>query len=134
MLLKIKYIVRVWLTTIVLSAVLVCLIDGLASFTEWNQAQTSVIMILLAISVGFVFSLPTVFLLTMLLQYFSNTNTPIRYTRLFLSAFAIVGVSVSFKILDERFFSSVKDSVWPLIYATMMAGSIWFYRISNKTE
>lgn len=123
------YIIRVWLTTGTISAILMSFIDSLISFNSLSNILNSALLILFVIAVGLLFSAPTVILQSFSLHYFLKTNKTIFACRLYLSVIALAGIYISFNIYDEGFFASLRAFTWPLTYAIVMLTSIWFYKL-----
>lgn len=115
------YICRFWLTTVVLSPILVWLIASITTMDLSNYIQ----MCFLSIIFGFFFSIPTIIIQALLLFILKKKSKNHVLIKVILSILAVAGIFISFHILDAKFIKYLG----PSIYSAVMVSSIWYYTI-----
>ena len=120
------YLLRVWLTTIVLSPVLLCLVLGIAETENSEGIFTYFSLLFVMILFGAFLSIPTVLVQYLVLAKLQSGNKGQQYIKIILSLLTIVGVSLSFYITEVNF----APCSGPIIYAFIMICSIWYF--NNK--
>jgi hypothetical protein len=126
------YYLKVWLSTILVSPILLLLVLAIANATEFSELYTAIPLYGLMIGVGFVLSIPTMFLFYFLNFYLTKNSFELRRRKFILSGFSIIGVYLTFYLYDKGFiFSSIQSFLWPTIYSFTIVLSVCVLKGKN---
>jgi len=129
-----KYIIKVWLFTIIISPLLIALILGaIINNSSFNSILNSYEIIFVMIIVGFLSSIPA-----MVIFWFIKRSLKSKYSNLtekiILSLYAFLSVWITFFIVDNGFVTRWSEqTIWVLIYSLTIVIGIWIFK-NNRIE
>jgi cyanate permease len=129
-----KYIIKVWLFTIMISPLLIALILGaIINNSSFNSILNSYEIIFVMIIVGFLSSIPA-----MVIFWFIKRSLKSKYSNLtekmILSLYAFLSVWITFFILDNGFVTRWSEqTIWVLIYSLTIVIGVWIFK-NNRIE
>lgn len=133
---KLNFPYKVWLTTILLSPILI-----ITGFVVYNSTQLIEIveaypMILLMILFGLGLSLPALFLFGLLYKELTDARIRTVYKK---GIFAIAGISliyITFYLFDRDFFQNagLYELWWPGAYSIILTFSTIFYKMKKEAD
>lgn len=129
-----KYIIKVWLFTIMISPLLIALILGaIINNSSFNSILNSYEIIFVMIIVGFLSSIPA-----MVIFWFIKRSLKSKYSNLtekmILSLYAFSSVWITFFILDNGFVTRWSEqTIWVLIYSLTIVIGVWIFK-NNRIE
>lgn len=131
------YTAKVWFTTIIISPVILSIAEGFINFDTWHSVYISVQLLVVMILCSLAFSAPTIIAQYLLFTFLQNSKSTNHLVKISLSTLAILGVFLTFYIIDSHSFSFKNNFLfWPITYTAIMVASIWYYRLnitkSNK--
>jgi len=130
---KMKYLIKVWLFTIIVSPLLIVLIlDVIINNSNVNSVFTSFEMIFIMIIVGFLFSIPAMVIFWLIKQSLKNKYSNLK-GKVILSFYAFLSVWITFYIIDNSFITSwSKKIIWVLVYSLTIVIGIWIFKCNKK--
>ena len=130
---KMKYLIKVWLFTIIVSPLLIVLIlDVIINNSNVNSVFTSFEMIFIMIIVGFLFSIPAMVIFWLIKQSLKNKYSNLK-GKVILSFYAFLSVWITFYIIDNSFITSwSKKIIWVLVYSLTIVMGIWIFKCNKK--
>ena len=129
-----KYIIKVWLFTIIISPLLIALILGaIINNSSFNSILNSYEIIFVMIIVGLITSIPA-----MVIFWFIKRSLKSKYSNLtekiILSLYAFLSVWITFFIVDNGFVIRWSEqTIWVLIYSLTMIIGVWIFK-NNRIE
>ncbi|SDN16203.1 hypothetical protein [Kriegella aquimaris] len=129
-----KYIIKVWLFTIIISPLLIALILGaIINNSSFNSILNSYEIIFVMIIVGFLSSIPA-----MVIFWFIKRSLKSKYSNLtekiILSLYAFLSVWITFFIVDNGFVTRWSEqTIWVLIYSLTIVIGVWIFK-NNRIE
>jgi hypothetical protein len=128
-----KYIIKVWLFTVLSSPILLAIILGLIiNKSELNEILNSYEMIFLMIIFGLFLSMPAM-IIFWLIQRKLNSDISIWKNKIILSLYSFLSVWLTFYIVDNGFVTRWSDqTVWVLIYSLTIVLGVWIFKIPTK--
>ena len=129
-----KYIIKVWLFTIIISPLLIALILGaIINNSSFNSILNSYEIIFVMIIVGLITSIPA-----MVIFWFIKRSLKSKYSNLtekiILSLYAFLSVWITFFIVDNGFVTRWSEqTIWVLIYSLTMIIGVWIFK-NNRIE
>jgi hypothetical protein len=117
---------KIWFSTVLLSPLLAVIIFGLTLHENSFGFIGSLQMLWLMILMGLVFSIPTIILLIITKKFTLNTDNSFTKKFSLLSSLSILGIFLTFAVLDKAFIST-QQVVFPLSYMLMMISSIYYF-------
>lgn len=129
-----KYVIKVWLFTIIISPLLIALILGaIINNSSFDSILSSYEIIFVMIIVGFLSSMPA-----MVIFWFIKRNLKSKYSNLtekiILSLYAFLSVWITFFIVDNGFVTRWSEqTIWVLIYSVTIVIGVWIFKI-NRIE
>ena len=129
-----KYIIKVWLFTIIISPLLIALILGaIINNSSFNSILNSYEIIFVMIIVGFLTSIPA-----MVIFWFIKRSLKSKYSNLtekiILSLYAFLSVWITFYIVDNGFVTRWSEqTIWVLIYSLTIVMGVWIFK-NNRIE
>jgi hypothetical protein len=121
------YVLRVWLTSVILSPVLVWLY-----YTCTDGSAPNAELILLMLVWGSGLSLPSVLFLGMFCHYLVFRKNNVKEVKIWLTLIGIILTYAPFFILNAGSFtdhSGVSALFWP--YGVTIVAGVWFYRLTG---
>lgn len=128
-----KYVIKVWLFTIIISPLLIALILGaIINNSSFDSILSSYEIIFVMIIVGFLSSMPA-----MVIFWFIKRNLKSKYSNLsekiILSIYAFLSVWITFFIVDNGFVTRWSEqTIWVLIYSVTIVIGVWIFKKNNK--
>lgn len=128
-----KYVIKVWLFTVLSSPLLLAIILGLIiNKSELNEILNSYEMIFLMIIFGLFLSIPAM-IIFWLIQRKLNSDISIWKNKIILSLYSFLSVWLTFYIVDNGFVTRWSDqTVWVLIYSLTIVLGVWIFKIPTK--
>lgn len=129
-----KYVIKVWLFTIIISPLLIALILGaIINNSSFDSILSSYEIIFVMIIVGFLSSMPA-----MVIFWFIKRSLKSKYSNLtekiILSLYAFLSVWITFFIVDNGFVTRWSEqTIWVLIYSVTIVIGVWIFKI-NRIE
>lgn len=129
-----KYIIKVWLFTIIISPLLIALVLGaIINNSSFNSILNSYEIIFVMIIVGFLSSIPA-----MVIFWFIKRSLKSKYSNLtekiILSIYAFLSVWITFFIVDNGFVTRWSEqTIWVLIYSLTIVIGVWIFK-NNRIE
>lgn len=129
-----KYMLKVWLFTIIISPLLIALILGaIINNSSFNSILNSYEIIFVMIIVGFLTSIPA-----MVIFWFIKRSLKSKYSNLtekiILSLYAFLSVWITFYIVDNGFVTRWSEqTIWVLIYSLTIVMGVWIFK-NNRIE
>lgn len=129
-----KYVIKVWLFTIIISPLLIALILGaIMNNSSFDSILNSYEIIFVMIIVGFLSSIPAI-----VIFWFIKRSLKSKYSNLtekiILSLYAFLSVWVTFFIVDNGFVTRWSEqTIWVLIYSFTIIIGVWIFK-NNRIE
>ncbi|MEG3660198.1 hypothetical protein V5097_22500 [Arenibacter palladensis] len=129
-----KYVIKVWLFTIIISPLLIALILGaIINNSSFDSILSSYEIIFVMIIVGFLSSIPA-----MVIFWFIKRSLKSKYSNLtekiILSLYAFLSVWITFFIVDNGFVTRWSEqTIWVLIYSVTIVIGVLIFKI-NRIE
>lgn len=127
-----KYFIKVWLFTIIISPLLIALVLGaIINNSSFDSILSSYEIIFVMIIVGFLSSIPA-----MLIFWFIKRSLKSKYSNLaekiILSLYAFLSVWITFFIVDNGFVTRWSEqTIWVLIYSLTIVVGVWIFKINR---
>jgi hypothetical protein len=128
-----KYIVKVWLFTIIVSPLLIALILGvLINDSNLNSIVSSYEMIFVMIIVGLLCSIPAMLIFWLIKRSLKNKFSYL-IEKIILSTYAFLSVWFTFYIVDNGFITRWSEqTIWVLIYSLTIVMGVWIFKYNSK--
>jgi hypothetical protein len=128
-----KYIVKVWLFTIIVSPLLIALILGvLINDSNLNSIVSSYEMIFVMIIVGLLCSIPAMLIFWLIKRSLKNKFSYL-IEKIILSIYAFLSVWFTFYIVDNGFITRWSEqTIWVLIYSLTIVMGVWIFKYNSK--
>jgi hypothetical protein len=128
-----KYIVKVWLFTIIVSPLLIALILGvLINDSNLNSILSSYEMIFVMIIVGLLCSIPAMLIFWLIKRSLKNKFSYL-IEKIILSIYAFLSVWFTFYIVDNGFITRWSEqTIWVLIYSLTIVMGVWIFKYNSK--
>lgn len=129
-----KYVIKVWLFTIIISPLLIALILGaIINNSSFDSILSSYEIIFVMVIVGFLSSIPA-----MVIFWFIKRGLKSKYSNLtekiILSLYAFLSVWITFYIVDNGFVTRWSEqTIWVLIYSLTIVIGVWIFK-NNRIE
>lgn len=127
-----KYVIKVWLFTIIISPLLIALVLGaIINNSGFESILSSYEIIFVMIIVGFLSSIPA-----MLIFWLIKRSLKSKYSNLaekiILSLYAFLSVWITFFIVDNGFVTRWSEqTIWVLIYSLTIVVGVWIFNINR---
>lgn len=127
-----KYSIKVWLFTVIVSPLLLFLILGLIiNSAKWNEILDSYMMIGFMMLYGLVLSIPSMLLFWLIQRQLKN-NLNENKTKLILSVYSFFSVWITFYIFDKGFVErGFQQIFWVVIYSLTIVIGVWIFKLSK---
>ena len=125
-----KYIIKIWLFTIIISPLLIALVLGaIINNSSFNSILNSYEIIFIMIIVGFLSSIPA-----MIIFWLNKRGIKSKFTnwkeKLILSIYSFLSVWTTFYIVDNGFITRWSEqTIWVLIYSLTIVIGVWIFKI-----
>ena len=125
-----KYSIKVWLFTVIVSPLLLFLILGLIiNSAKWNSILDSYMMIGFMMLYGSVLSIPSMLLFWLIQRQLKN-NLNENKTKLTLSVYSFFSVWITFYIFDKGFVErGFQQIFWVVIYSLTIVIGVWIFKL-----
>jgi hypothetical protein len=125
-----KYSIKVWLFTVIVSPLLLFLILGLIiNSAKWNSILDSYMMIGFMMLFGLVLSIPSMLLFWLIQRQLKN-NLNENKTKLTLSVYSFFSVWITFYIFDKGFVErGFQQIFWVVIYSLIIVIGVWIFKL-----
>ena len=125
-----KYSIKVWLFTVIVSPLLLFLILGLIiNSAKWNEILDSYMMIGFMMLYGLVLSIPSMLLFWLIQRQLKN-NLNENKTKLILSVYSFFSVWITFYIIDKGFVErGFQQIFWIVIYSLTIVIGVWIFKL-----
>lgn len=125
-----KYSIKVWLFTVIVSPLLLFLILGLIiNSAKWNLILDSWMMIGFMMLYGLVLSIPSMLLFWLIQRQLKNNLNEIK-TKLILSVYSFFSVWITFYIFDREFVErGFQQIFWVVIYSLTIVIGLWIFKL-----
>ena len=128
-----KYIIKVWLFTIIISPLLIALILGaIINNSSFDSILNSFEIIFVMIIVGFLSSIPAMVIFWVIKRSLKSKH-PNWLKKTILSLYAFLSVWITFFVVDNGFVTRWSEqTVWVLIYSLTIVIGVWIFNSHNK--
>ena len=125
-----KYVIKVWLFTIIISPLLIALVLGaIINNSSFNSILNSYEIIFVMIIVGFLSSIPAMIIFWLIKRSIKSKFTNWK-EKLILSIYSFLSVWTTFYILDNGFITRWSEqTIWVLIYSLTIVIGVWIFKI-----
>jgi hypothetical protein len=129
-----KYLLKLWLTTLLVSPFVVCCLLALNGDKEWLNSGTAILLLSLMVLTGLTLSIPAMTVLFILKAYLQKKDTSTLKLKTFISLYAIAAIYITFVIADYTFVFSLRNNLWwPVVYCITALFSIYYFKIKTDT-
>lgn len=125
-----KYSIKVWLFTVIISPLLLFLILGLIiNSAKWDEILGSWLMIAFMMLYGLVLSIPAMLLFWLIERKLINTLNDNKL-KLILSVYSFISVWITFYIFDKGFVErGFQQIFWVVIYSITIVIGVWLFKL-----
>jgi hypothetical protein len=125
-----KYSIKVWLFTVIVSPLLLFLILGLIiNSAKWSEILGSWSIIGIMMLYGLVLSIPAMLLFWLIQRQLKN-NLNENKTKLTLSVYSFFSVWITFYIFDKGFVErGFQQIFWVVIYSLTIVIGVWIFKL-----
>jgi cyanate permease len=125
-----KYIIKIWLFTIIISPLLIALVLGaIINNSSFNSILNSYEIIFIMIIVGFLSSIPAMIIFWLIKRSIKSKFTNWK-EKLILSIYSFLSVWTTFYIVDNGFITRWSEqTIWVLIYSLTIVIGVWIFKI-----
>lgn len=126
-----KYSIKIWLFTTILSPLLILISGLLIHFEKWHDIAESIPLLLVMILIGSVLSVPAMLLFCLIQHKLQNivTNTK---AKLLLSAYSFASVWVTFYLVDRGFVERGSNQLAMVqLYSLTIVIGVWIFKFSE---
>ena len=128
-----KYVIKVWLFTILISPLLIALIFGVINNnSSFDSVLSSYDLLFVMIVVGLLSSIPSMVYFYLISKYLIKKYSNYR-RKIILTFYSFLSVWVTFYIIDNgSIIKWSKSNIWVLTYSLTMIIAVWIFK--NKCE
>ena len=123
---------KVWLATITVSPMVYFLLSP-ANFQDFSHLMGAVIMIIIINVLGFILSIPTLIVFSLVKAYMEKRMQRPITIKLALSIVAVIGIWISSYFITEDLFSEDSFTIF-ISYASIMIPSIWYFKLDRESD
>lgn len=129
-----KYVIKVWLFTIIISPLLIALILGaIINNSSFDSILNSYEIIFVMIIVGFLSSIPAMVIFWLIKRSLKSKYSNLT-EKIILSFYAFLSVWITFFIVDNGFVTRWSEqTIWVLIYSLTIVIGVWIFE-NNRIE
>ena len=130
-----RYSIKVWIFTVVVSPLLLFLILGLIiNSSKWNEILGSWPIISIMMIYGLVLSIPAMIIFWMIQNKLISTLTSIN-TKIILSIYSFISVWITFYIFDKGFLErGLQQLLWVVIYSLTIVIGVWTFELTKAEQ
>lgn len=128
-----RYVIKIWLFTIIVSPLLLALILGaIINDSSFTSILNSYEIIFVMIIVGFLSSIPAMAIFWLIKRFLKNKYSTIN-EKIILSIYSFLSVWITFFIVDSGFITRWSEqTIWVLIYSLTIVIGVWIFKNNNK--
>ncbi len=128
-----KYVIKVWLFTILISPLLIALIFGVINNnSSFDSVLSSYDLLFVMIVVGLLSSIPSMVYFYLISKYLINKYSNYR-RKIILTIYSFLSVWITFYIIDNgSIIKWSKSNIWVLSYSLTMVIAVWIFK--NRCE
>lgn len=130
-----RYSIKVWIFTVVVSPLLLFLILGLIiNSAKWNEILGSWEIISIMMIYGLVLSIPAMIIFWMI-QHKLISSVTSNNTKLILSIYSFISVWITFYIFDKGFVErGLEQKLWVVIYSLTIVIGVWIFELTKVEQ
>ena len=129
--LKMKFTIKVWLFTAIVSPLLLLPILGIINSINLSGIHGAWLFIGIVIAYGLFLSMPAMLIFWVLKLKLLNTFTESK-TKLILSLYSFVSVWLTFYFFDESFFErDFQQLLWVITYSIIIVIGVWIFKFTD---
>lgn len=130
-----RYSIKVWIFTVVVSPLLLFLILGLIiNSAKWNEILGSWEIISIMMMIGLVLSIPAMIIFWMI-QHKLISSVTSNNTKLILSIYSFISVWITFYIFDKGFVErGLEQKLWVVIYSLTIVIGVWIFELTKAEQ
>jgi hypothetical protein len=131
-----RYSIKVWIFTVVVSPLLLFLILGLIiNSSKWNEILGSWPIISIMMIYGLVLSIPAMIIFWMIQNKLISTLTSSINTKIILSIYSFISVWITFYIFDKGFLErGLQQLLWVVIYSLTIVIGVWIFELTKAEQ
>ena len=128
-----RYVIKIWLFTIIVSPLLLALILGaIINDSSFTSILNSYEIIFVMIIVGFLSSIPAMVIFWLIKRFLKNKYSTLN-EKIILSIYSFLSVWITFFIVDSGFITRWSEqTIWVLIYSLTIVIGVWIFESNNK--
>lgn len=128
-----RYVIKIWLFTIIVSPLLLALILGaIINDSSFTSILNSYEIIFVMIIVGFLSSIPAMVIFWLIKRFLKNKYSTLN-EKIILSIYSFLSVWITFFIVDSGFITRWSEqTIWVLIYSLTIVIGVWSFKNNNK--
>jgi cyanate permease len=128
-----RYVIKIWLFTIIVSPLLLALILGaIINDSSFTSILNSYEIIFVMIIVGFLSSIPAMAIFWLIKRFLKNKYSTLN-EKIILSIYSFLSVWITFFIVDSGFITRWSEqTIWVLIYSLTIVIGVWIFENNNK--
>ncbi len=128
-----RYVIKIWLFTIIVSPLLLALILGaIINDSSFTSILNSYEIIFVMIIIGFLSSIPAMAIFWLIKRFLKNKYSTIN-EKIILSIYSFLSVWITFFIVDSGFITRWSEqTIWVLIYSLTIVIGVWIFENNNK--
>jgi|SRR5690554_1557662 len=128
-----RYVIKIWLFTIIVSPLLLALILGaIINDSSFTSILNSYEIIFVMIIVGFLSSIPAMVIFWFIKRFLKNKYSTLN-EKIILSIYSFLSVWITFFIVDSGFITRWSEqTIWVLIYSLTIVIGVWIFENNNK--
>ncbi len=129
-----RFVIKVWLLTIILGPLLLFLFLGLKNSANLKDALETIPMFFITLIMGFVFSIPAFVLYTVVFKVLQNRTNNSFCFKLILAFVGILLIIISFIVMDAQFFRNfdLYSLSWPGSYCFVLLVFTFSLRLPGR--
>jgi len=129
-----KYTVKIWLFTVLVSPLLIGLILGIIlNYSDVKEILSSFDIFWVMMLVGLISSIPAMIIFYILLILIKKLE--ILVIKILLSFYSFISVWMTFYLFDTGFMTDwTGQTLWVLIYSLTIVLGVWIFKISNPKK
>ena len=123
---KNELLLKIWISTVSIAPILAITILGLIKSEDHFNVIGGLQILWLMILMGLFFSIPTILVLMSAMKLLSKNKYNFEKSFLIMSVISVLGILITFAILDKAFVST-HQFAFPLSYMITMVASIYYF-------
>lgn len=128
-----KYLLKLWLSVVLVSPFIVCCLLALSGGKEWINGGTAILLLSLMVFTGLLMSIPAMAVLFFLKAYLQKNNSNPVMVKALICIFAISAIYLNFLVADYSFVFSLANNIWwPAVYCATATAAIFYFKMSPQ--